>query len=279
MRDQQENKKTAPDNRQSATILKQCRHGNMLFLRSDQYVGRSMEVYGEFSELEGDLFAQLLGPGDTVVEVGANIGAHTVHLAKLVGAGGKVYAFEPQRVIFQIMCANLALNALFNVYAYHAGLGSVPGTLRVPPTDYADVGNFGGLSLTDASVGEDVSILTLDGFDLPALKVLKIDVEGMEYEVLSGARQTIARHRPAIYVENDRQEKSARLIELIETLGYDMYWHLPTLYNPNNYAGNRENIFGGIVSINLLCIPRELSLTMQGFRKVTGPNDWWRNPA
>jgi FkbM family methyltransferase len=265
------------DFNQSVTVQKPCRHGNMLFLQRDQFVGRSLELYGEFSELEGELFAQLLRPGQVVVEVGANIGAHTVHLAKLVGAGGAVLAFEPQRVIFQILCANIALNALFNVHTYHAGLGREKGTLKVPPMDYDAVGNFGGLALTDAAVGEDVSILALDGFNLPSLQVLKIDVEGMEADVLLGARNTIARHRPVLYVENDRQEKSAALIRLIEELGYTMYWHTPNMYNQNNYFGNNENIFPGIVSINLLCIPKELSPSMQGFRKVSGPDDWWQN--
>lgn len=190
------------DNNQSVTMLKPCRHGDMLFLRRDQYVGRSLERYGEFSELEGELFGQLLRPGHVVVEVGANIGAHTVHLAKLVGAGGTVFAFEPQRVIFQILCANVALNALFNVHTYHAGLGSETGTLKVPP-----------------------------------------------------------------------------LIRLIEELGYSMYWHTPYLYNPDNHFGNHENIFPGIVSINLLCIPKELSLTMNGFRQVAGEGDWWQNAS
>ena len=278
-KNQEANQATHRDlnNKQSVTMLKPCRHGDMLFLQRDQYVGRSLELYGEFSELEGDLFGQLLRPGNVVVEVGANIGAHTVHLAKLVGPGGTVYAFEPQRVIFQIMCANIALNALFNVHTYHAGLGREKGTLKVPPLDYAGVGNFGGLALSDAAVGEEVSVWRLDDVKLASLQVLKIDVEGMEADVLAGARNTIARHRPIIYVENDRQEKSAALIRLIEELGYTMYWHTPHMYNQNNYAGNPENIFPGIVSINLLCIPKELSLTMQGFRQVTGPDDWWQN--
>ena len=77
----------------------------MLFLPSDLYVGRSLELYGESSEFEGELFAQLCRPGQIVVEVGAHIGSHTIHLAKLVGPAGTVYAFEPQRIIFQIMCA------------------------------------------------------------------------------------------------------------------------------------------------------------------------------
>ena len=53
------------------------------------------------------------------LDVGANIGCHTVPFAKLVGESGRVVAFEPQRLVFQNLCANLALNALTNVYVYH----------------------------------------------------------------------------------------------------------------------------------------------------------------
>src|SRR5439155_11606088 len=52
--------------------LKQCRHGLMVYQPNDRYIGRSLELYGEFSEAEVDLFAGLVGPGDTAVDVGAN---------------------------------------------------------------------------------------------------------------------------------------------------------------------------------------------------------------
>jgi len=267
----------APDANAAPVMEKRCRYGNMLFLRHDQYIGRSLALYGEFSEFEGQLFGQLLSPGDVVVEVGANIGAHTVHLAQLVGPGGVVHAFEPQRVIFQILCANMALNGLFNVHTHQVGLGSAVTSMFVPPVNYAHGGNFGGLSLSASGMGEKVPIHTLDELALPSLKLIKIDVEGMEREALDGARRTINERRPFIYVENDRKEKSAALLTLLDTLGYAMYWHLPPLFNVNNFAGNAENIFPDIVSINLFCVPREASVTVNGFRSVSGPDDWWQN--
>src|SRR6185312_4051355 len=92
----------------AARIYQTC-HGPMLALRGDQYVTRSLELYGEFSGLEARLFEQIVKPGVSVVEAGANIGAHTVHLARLC-APAPLYAFEPQQRVFQILCANLALN-------------------------------------------------------------------------------------------------------------------------------------------------------------------------
>jgi len=224
------------------------------------------------------IFSQFLKKGDVVAEVGANIGAHTIAIAKLVGQTGQVLAFEPQRVIFQILCANLALNGLFNVRTYQAAVGRETGMITVPQINYTTEANFGGLSLGKWDAGENVQVLKLDALNLPALRLLKVDVEGMEAEVLSGAKQTIAKYRPILYVENDRRAHSEQLIELLNAFGYRMWWHLPKLFNPKNFANNKSNLFGEIISINLLCCPKEVPAEVTGLRAVTGPADWWQEP-
>ena len=236
--------------------LKHCRHGVMLYNIRDQYVGGSLDRYGEFSELEAQLFSGLIKPGMLVVEVGANIGAHTMHLAQLVGENGGVVAFEPQRVIYQMLCANLALNGIENTDAKCLAVGAEPGEIVVPRVDYRSAGNFGGISL-GAGDGDVVEMIALDNLLLPACHMIKIDVEGMEKSVLDGARQTIARFRPYLYVEDDRRDKHAELIATLFDLDYRMWWHLPWLFNPGNFAGDSENIFPGIASFNLICLPRE----------------------
>src|SRR3954465_1933985 len=94
------------------TVLTQTRHGQMLVNRHDVYIGRSLELYGEWSEGEIDLFRQVLRPGMVVADAGANIGTHTVARAQMVAPNGVVYAFEPQRIVFQTLAANVALNSL-----------------------------------------------------------------------------------------------------------------------------------------------------------------------
>ena len=258
----------------SPVVLKECRHGKMLFLWRDIYVGRSLDLYGEFSHLETTLFSQFAQPGMVVIEVGANVGAHTVSLARMVGPQGMVVALEPQRVIFQLLCANVALNGLFNVRTHQAAAGRKAGTLMVPPLDYAAENNFGGISLSSEAGGESVPVITLDSLALPVVHIVKIDVEGMEADVLAGARQLIARHRPVLYLENDRREKSAALIRQLDKLGYECWWHTPPMFNPDNAAGRQENVFPGILSLNLVCLPKERPMVMDGFRKVAGPDDW-----
>jgi len=249
--------------------LSLCRHGYMLYNVHDVYIGRALEFYGEFSEQEAELFNQIARPGDVVLDVGANIGAHTVVFAKRVGPTGRVHAFEPQRIVFQTLCANVALNSITNTFCHNAALGDEPGTIVVPAMDYAQVNNFGGLSLGGSATGESVPVLTLDGLDLPACRLVKIDVEGMELNVLKGAVKTIERLQPMLYVENDRVEKSAELMRFIEGLGYEIYWHLPPLYNPRNFYQNPQNLYPGIASFNLLCVSRDLGITITGFQKTS----------
>jgi hypothetical protein len=131
--------------------------------------------------------------------------------------------------------------------------------------------NFGGLELTDPSAprGQQVPLVRLDDLRLMRCNFLKVDVEGMELSVLQGGADMIRRLRPVIYVENDRPHLSGPLVKFIDSLGYDAYWHRPKLFNPNNFFGNRENVFGNIASINMLCAPK--GTPVDGFAKVEVP--------
>jgi FkbM family methyltransferase len=250
---------------------KECLRGTFIYNINDQYVGRSLDLYGEFCELEGAIFRQLLKPGDVVVEVGANIGGHTVHLSQLVGTGGAVLAFEPQRIVFQTLCANMAVNSITNAHCCHMAVGRETGFITVPFLDYSQPNNFGGIALGNATRGERVAQTTLDNVVLERCRLIKVDVEGMEIDVLQGGDRTIAKLRPFLYVENDRKDRSDALIRYIDSLGYEMFWHKPPLYNPANYLKNPVNVFGNIVSLNMICIPRPSSVSIQGLPPVTVP--------
>jgi FkbM family methyltransferase len=257
--------------------LRLCRSGPMIYNRHDIYVGGSLRKYGEFSYAETVVFSQLIQRGSVVVEVGANIGAHTVDLSRLAGLEGQVYAFEPQRIPFQTLCANLALNSCANVLAKQEALGAEPGAIVVPELDPKVRSNFGGLSLVGAATGETVPLKPLDALDLPACHFLKADVEGMEVDVVRGGLRTIDMYRPLMYLENDREEHSADLLGLAMDLDYEVYWHFAPLFNPGNFAGDQENIFPRIVSINVLCVPRERRIDVQGVRKVQSRHESWRS--
>lgn len=251
--------------------LRICRHGLMLYNRNDLYVGRSLDLYGEFSEGEVDLFRQLIRPGDAVIDVGANIGAHTVFLAKTVGVEGSVLAFEPQRIVFQTLCANIALNNIVHAHCLNLAVGEAEGTIHVPYLDPNRNNNFGGLGLGTYSKGDPVRVVTLDSFQIPRCRLIKVDVEGMELSVLKGAAETMKRTRAALYVENDRADRSEELIRFIDSIGYTMYWHEPTLYHRDNLLQNPDNVFDNTISRNMLCLHKDAKQIIDGLKLVEVP--------
>lgn len=251
--------------------VKRCRHGLMLYNSSDIYIGRSLDLYGEYSNGEADVFEHLLRPGMVALDVGANIGCHTLLMAHLVGPSGAVIAFEPQRVVYQNLCANISLNALTNVHAVNSAVGSVAGSAAIAEIDYAAEGNFGGVALNDSENGERVQIAIIDDLPMAHCHLIKIDVEGMELDVLQGASKTLAQHRPALYIENDRKDKSPDLIAHLLAAGYRPFWHRPPLYNPDNYFANHENAFAELISQNMFCLPREREFEVSGLVEITSP--------
>ena len=90
----------------------------------------------------------------------------------------------------------------------------------------------------------------------------------MEADVLRGATGLIMANRPIIYAENDRPAKSDELLTLLWSLNYRTYWHVPKLFNPDNFFGEAENIYANTGSFNLLCIPSEAGAQVTGFDEV-----------
>lgn len=255
--------------------VRSCRHGLFLYNRNDVYIGRSLELYGEYSDLETELLRSLLREGDWFVEAGANIGALTVPLARKVGPGGAGFVFEPQRLNHQMLCANLALNGLTHVQARQAGLGAEQGVMSAALVNPDREDNYGDVRLRPASVewGEQVTVSTLDAVGLPQCRLIKMDVQGMERQVLEGARATIARCRPALWVENDDRETSPDLIRLIRGMGYRLWWHKSPLFSPRNFRGAVENVFEDVVSLNMLCLPAEGRLDID-WPEILADDEW-----
>jgi len=257
-------------------VIKCCRYGTMMFNTNDEWIGRSFDLYGEYSEGEVDLFKYLIKPGQTVMDIGANIGALTVPMARFVGATGRVIAFEPQQLMYYVLCGNIALNNLVNTDCMYMALGGESGTINVPMIDVSQKGNYGGLSLNGVYEGEGIKFKTVPKIELDLLNLdvsfMKIDVEGMEKEVILGAKETIERCRPLLYVEDDRAENSKDLRDLIRSMGYTLYYHRPFLYNPGNIASNPRNelVVGDkpAASLNLLCVPEIEEHSLVDFENI-----------
>ena len=122
--------------------------GPMLLLKTDTVISKAIRESGDYAREEKALLADYIAAGDTVVDVGANIGSHTLFFARRVGGDGRVISFEAQRFLFQILCGNVAINSLRNVWSIPAALGRKQGRVDVPVPDYGRNNNYGGFPWT-----------------------------------------------------------------------------------------------------------------------------------
>jgi FkbM family methyltransferase len=185
-------------------------YGRFIVNRNCAFQAESLIKTGK-THIEGELLNILklvstLAPNSIFIDAGANIGFVCIPVAQaLRQQNGTVHAFEVQRMMFNALCGSVALNDLENVYVHHRGLGRDKAVFKVPRLDQSVPQDFGMLSLVDqsnVSNYENVEIVAIDELRVPRLDFLKVDVEGMEIEVLSGAQQTIRTHFPLCWVES-----------------------------------------------------------------------------
>jgi FkbM family methyltransferase len=250
----------APPPRTEFNEVVPSRFGPMLLNRNDLYIFNGIRETGVWSGDELDLLGQLIAPGQTVLDVGANMGTHTLAFCNFVGPTGRVHAFEPQRIMYQAMVASVALNSWTNVHTHMTLVGAKKGAMRLPGVSYDTPSNFGMMTLApdrdraetltylDDQPGEEVAMITVDSLNLAACHVIKIDVEGMEIDVLRGAAKTIKAHRPLIYMECQPDERSKSALKLLKSMGYATWWH------------------GDIGSPNILGSPLERPLSVMGLK-------------
>ena len=224
------------------------RYGRFHVARDDSVIGHSLRIYGEWAEDEISAYAALLTDGETILDVGANIGTHAIALASRFPQS-EVVAFEPQPLAFCLLSANVLAAKTDNVYARNWGCGEWEEIVHVTP-NYETVGwNVGGFSLRDSKKGEQAGatpmlLVTLDEMSFRRrVQFIKIDVEGMEEQVLAGAKKLIARDRPILYFEVLEIQRLTPARNMLAELGYELRWLQSDAYNPDNYRLNPENIW------------------------------------
>jgi FkbM family methyltransferase len=183
-----------------------------------------------------NLRRQYHGDGVFALDCGANIGVHTIEWARQMSGWGSVLAIEAQERIFYALAGNIALNNCFNAKAMHCAVAAADGTLRIPDPDYLSPASFGSLELkhndTTEFIGQtidyagpnmpEIKCIAVDSLGLTRLDLMKIDVEGMEEEVLAGARKTITACHPILLVEWIKSPKE-QLRQSLEDLGYTVF--------------------------------------------------------
>lgn len=243
-------------------VITPCRHGNFLVPPKDM-IGGLLVRYGEWAEQEINFLTRFLRPGDVVLDIGAHIGTFTMAFAHAVGTTGTVFSFEAQRLVFNLLCANIALNGLTTVFPCNAVVSAEDAQIRLRATPLAEHRNSGGFHLPSDAQSAPSPLATpklrLDRHlaGLTGCRLIKLDIEGMEPFALAGLATTITRFKPIIYAEANTEARFAAVEAQLRQLGYRVFWHCPRHFNPDNFRGNPDNVFGDKADINVIAFPSQ----------------------
>jgi FkbM family methyltransferase len=173
-----------------------------------------------------------------IIDIGSNIGVFAIQAAQHIEQfGGFVYAFEPQEQPFYLNCANYALNNIDNARVERVAVGDTTTPITIPKLNYYQPSSFGSVGLTgefegdvgqelDFGNGDKVPQIIVDEYfkSIDNIVFIKVDVEGMEMNVLKGSIQTIKKHRPFLFVEYTKQTNNGKdLKDFIESMDYTIY--------------------------------------------------------
>lgn len=197
------------------------------------FIDKHIYLYGAYEPQILDLIARYLKKGGVFIDIGANIGQHSMFAASIVGVRGKVYSFEPIPYIFNQILDSARINHFDSIISAHnVALGEKNRTATL----YVDKSNIGGSSVVKAD-RKDSSEITIDikrGDDvlnnIQHINMIKMDVEGYEHEALLGMQKTITLYKPIIILEFSGQMYSFKgnndgdkILSFLEKIGYDIY--------------------------------------------------------
>lgn len=231
-------------------IIKNAKHGNFAFYLDDDPIGTCLFYYGEWAEQEFDVISKLVTPNTNCIDVGANIGTHTVWLSKHCPSGF-IFAIEPQFYISQVLNTNITLNDCYNVVPLNIGIANTTGKMLVEvlhPTGLGNQQNYGQFSLLNQSTVERgvlIDIKKLDDIELYDYPIgfMKLDCELLEAHVLQSANRIITEYKPNMYIEFNRVEGNDEVLAILEDYGYNCYWHVYEKFKPDNFNNEKLNVW------------------------------------
>lgn len=238
--------------RPSPFVMVSTAHGTMIVNRNDYRMVNETQGYGMGYQLfnnscydidEVRVVLQLLdlrhkhfGDGVFAIDCGANIGVHTVEWAKHMTEWGTIVGIEAQERLYYALAGNIAINNCLNASVINAAVGAEIGALAIPKLDYNQTSSFGSFELRQRPntefIGQkadyhnntqNVAVVTIDSFDFERVDFIKIDVEGMEIDVLDGAQATIEKFHPLMVIEIIKTDRE----KLMRRLGENGYYCYP----------------------------------------------------
>jgi FkbM family methyltransferase len=211
-------------------IVIRLRDGLRMQIDGSSQTGRMLYATGEYESETSRLVQRLLRPGQTMIDVGANIGYFTLVGARAVGPQGRVVAFEPVAGVRERLVTNLRLNGLANVTVRDEALSASSGTAVFFTGPQDDTGLA---SLRPLKASTQVSVVQARLDDLwdagRPIALIKIDVEGGEMAAIEGMTECLSRHSPDLIVEVTDEylralgASAGSLVSFLADRGYKMY--------------------------------------------------------
>jgi FkbM family methyltransferase len=202
--------------------------GNFIFAHhpNDTCVSDCLKTGILFEKFLLSFVKQFVDPNKNVLDIGANIGVHSVVFSNYA-TNAKVYSFEPQPVVFEILNKNLRMNKCDNVEVFNFGASDYESSFFMN-AQYESTDNHGAFRICDKdenTVGIHIQCKPLDSLHIENVGFIKIDVEGHEYQTLLGLKNTITKNKPIIMVEIHENSLNFKAVfDLIELYGYNSYY-------------------------------------------------------
>lgn len=208
-----------------------CRGGFSLEVDLADWLGQYVFAVGDYEGYTSTTIARLLGPGRTMVDVGANIGYFTSLAASRVGSTGAVWAFEPSPSVRPRLERNIQLNRFSQVHLENVALSSEKGeaTFYLGPPEHTGISSLRALDGSARTVAVRTARFDDEYGQRVRPDLVKIDVEGAEYKVLAGMVETLKRDRPDLVVEltpeflESMGDRLDAVLELLNSIGYRAY--------------------------------------------------------
>ena len=220
------------------------------------YGGRYAYYWGRCGDvLHQTVLRRFLKPGDTYIDVGANIGFHSMFASRIVAGAGKVLSFEPHPETFRLLTAHLAINRISNVCAHNVALGDAPGEALLSEASETHSGTAtlrsAGSAVRSMPIRIEQGDALLGAVEFGGDAFLKVDVEGFELRVLRGLSRTLARINTA-YVEVTPEWLASQGVSATE-LYREMARHDFTAYLPRLHW--KWNLFAPELRIDKIVTP------------------------
>lgn len=238
------------------------RVGRVAFPVTDIYLYDALAECGDYCLGEMRVYRNIVKPGMTVLDVGANIGLMSLHFSELVGSGGTVHAFEPSEFANGLLMHNCALNRRENIIVHRSAVSEAVGqtTFPSPNPEKIEKFNFGTLSLAThfiGSNGRDVptEMISIDSLKLDRCDFIKVDVEGFEAAVIRGGLETIDRFQPHLSLEIGNPADDTSWVTALRTRGYRIFVFTAYIFAAPNFKKRSIEDMPAVVCASAIAVP------------------------